>query len=255
MEKINKEQFNTSLESLKKTRPSSSDSEILKTSILDALNGRVPAAPLIIPSPYSNTIRRPIFATVAGVLLLAGGLSYAANFTIPGDILYAIKTHINEPIILALKNDGRAKAEYQLELAKRRMAEMEKLYQQNGMDVQTNTEVASQLFNEHINAAIKLRSSNSFSPEERAALDLDIKNEQNSFLQNAKINVNMQASTSVDIKKDNPGTLPVKNTPATTTLPINSTEGSDTVSSSFHAEKEEPVVPLPASVQKLPGLR
>jgi hypothetical protein len=254
MEKINKEQFNTSLESLKKTKPSSSDAASIKASILSSLPGRVPVAPLIIPSPYLKNIRRPIFATVAGALLLAGSLSYAANFTIPGDLLYAIKTHINEPVILALKSDEREKAEYQLELAKKRMIEMEELYKQNGIDVQSNTEVASELFNKHINAAIQLGSSSEFSPEERATLEFDIKSEQDSYRQSAKIKINLGASTSLDIKKDSSVAIPVKNPPESILPSRNSPSVESASSTSLHTE-EESAVHFSGGVQQLPGLR
>ena len=67
---------------------------------------------------------RPLTATLVLVLFAAsGGISYAAENALPGDILYPIKTQINEPVQGALALSASAKAEWATSVAGERVKE------------------------------------------------------------------------------------------------------------------------------------
>lgn len=84
------------------------------------------------PSPYGvwGTIRRNrvVFAgTAIGAILFGGTVSYAAEYALPGDVLYEVKVAINERAKVALATTEEARALVQTELAERRLKEAEKL--------------------------------------------------------------------------------------------------------------------------------
>lgn len=68
------------------------------------------------------------------VSLVGGGVSYAAENTVPGDFLYAIKLHVNERVMTSMANTDDAKAMVETELASRRLAEAETLMGRNALD-------------------------------------------------------------------------------------------------------------------------
>jgi hypothetical protein len=73
--------------------------------------------------------RLPAASVLAAVIVLTAGgtFSYAAESAVPGDILYPIKTHVNEPIIGRLKHQ----TEWQVEKVERRLWEVERLAEQH----------------------------------------------------------------------------------------------------------------------------
>lgn len=83
-----------------------------------------------IPSSFSisdlrNKKTMPILVSLG--ILMGGSLSFAAENTVPGDILYPIKTHVNETVRGAVAGTPKAKAEWEVRLAERRLEEVEKL--------------------------------------------------------------------------------------------------------------------------------
>lgn len=69
------------------------------------------------------TFMRPAFAVLLIVLLAGGGTTYAAADALPGDVLYSVKTKINEPIAGAFATSLEAKANWSATLAARRLEE------------------------------------------------------------------------------------------------------------------------------------
>lgn len=85
-----------------------------------------PASP-VLRSPYHffvfnrAVLQRTFAAVVFFVFVLgSGGTSYAAQGALPGDVLYAIKIHVNELVETKLATTQVAKAEVQAVLAERR---------------------------------------------------------------------------------------------------------------------------------------
>lgn len=83
-----------------------------------------------IPSPFSiGSLRSrktlPVFAIAA--LLMGGSTSFAAEGSLPGDILYPVKIHVNEAFRGAVAVSPKAKADWEVRLVERRLEEIEKL--------------------------------------------------------------------------------------------------------------------------------
>jgi hypothetical protein len=70
------------------------------------------------------------------VLILAagGGVTWAAEYALPGDVLYPVKLHVNESIEGALKVTPQEKAEWQEKKIVRRLQEAEALVAQGKLD-------------------------------------------------------------------------------------------------------------------------
>src|SRR3990167_7091842 len=81
------------------------------------------------PSPYFSFVT-PRFAVPVLVLIIVvggGGISYAAEGTLPGDLLYPVKITVNESVRGALAFSAASKAEWHATAAERRMVEVETL--------------------------------------------------------------------------------------------------------------------------------
>jgi hypothetical protein len=112
--------------------------------------------PLAQPSVFFTYIRTMQFSrgvSVASlmVVFLVGsvGVSYAAENTLPGEPLYAVKVSIAEPLHTALITSPSEKAEWENELAGRRLAEASTLASQNKLASSTQTYLA-QAVAEHV---------------------------------------------------------------------------------------------------------
>lgn len=96
-------------------------------------------------SPFSwvTFAHRPIAAALVLVLVFGSGVSYAAENSLPGDALYAVKTAVNEPVRVALATNAEAKAEVQIELAERRIEEAATLAAEGRLDDATQDRLAA----------------------------------------------------------------------------------------------------------------
>ncbi|MEK7509681.1 MAG: DUF5667 domain-containing protein [Patescibacteria group bacterium] len=79
-------------------------------------------------------LHRPLAAALVLVLVSTTGISYAAESALPGDVLYAVKTKVNEPVKVALASSAEAKAEVQMTLAERRIEEATTLAAEGRLD-------------------------------------------------------------------------------------------------------------------------
>ena len=83
-----------------------------------------------------------VAATVALVFAAGGGTAYAAGGALPGEPLYGIKINIEEPLQGALQTSPQAQAQWNAQLAARRLAEAEQLAAQNKLTPATESVVA-----------------------------------------------------------------------------------------------------------------
>lgn len=103
----------------------------------------------------SPRARRPYLKSLSVLVLLllvGGGVASAAEGSVPGDLLYPIKTEVNEPLRAALTFNTEAKAKLQVEFAKRRLEEADKLSAKGGLKDGAEAEIAGRL-ETHIKAA------------------------------------------------------------------------------------------------------
>ncbi len=121
-----------------------------------------PASPLR-ATPYhffmfhSVALQRTVSAFAVFVFLIGsgGGTSYAAQGALPGDVLYAVKIHVNEFVEAALATSPVAKAEVQAVLAERRVEEAQTLASRGMLTEVAATELQIR-FDEHATAAQSL---------------------------------------------------------------------------------------------------
>jgi hypothetical protein len=87
-------------------------------------------------SPFSLFTRRfmPVFGLVLAASLAVGGVSYAAEGSLPGDALYPVKVAVNEEVRAAAAITPKAKAEWEAERAMRRLEEAERLAAKERLD-------------------------------------------------------------------------------------------------------------------------
>ncbi len=87
------------------------------------------------------------FAIPAGafalILLISGGTSLAAEYALPGDPLYAVKTKINEPLIAALNTSESAEANWHATVALRRLEEADALAIKGKLTPEVKSEIGN----------------------------------------------------------------------------------------------------------------
>lgn len=85
----------------------------------------------------------PILAGVMILLITGGSVSFAAENSLPGDVLYPVKVNLNENIISALNFTPEAKAAWELAKTSRRLTEAGQLAAQGKEDSAAQAELAS----------------------------------------------------------------------------------------------------------------
>lgn len=105
---------------------------------LDEHPAAAPEPARAVRSPYTiHLLRAPAFAFLA-VFAILGGTSYAAEASLPNDVLYPVKTGVIEPVFIkgtALTKSGKARAS--TTLIARRLDEAHELLDRNQMDARS----------------------------------------------------------------------------------------------------------------------
>lgn len=149
MEKIIKQLENVA----KNTRLSTVEKSEIKSMLLQYVKSHpvntVAFSSRSVKSPFSiNDFRnkKTLSAFVIGGLLLGSTVSFASESTVPGDVLYPVKIHINEPVLGAIAVTPQAKADWGVRKAERRLEEVEKLAEEPEVTPQVR-ELAEANFN------------------------------------------------------------------------------------------------------------
>ncbi|PIR89263.1 MAG: hypothetical protein COU07_02265 [Candidatus Harrisonbacteria bacterium CG10_big_fil_rev_8_21_14_0_10_40_38] len=82
-----------------------------------------------------------ILVVIALIAALGGGTSFAAENTIPGDILYPVKVGVNEKVGTLLHFSEEGKADYATQIASKRLQEFEELVNKGELNSETKSEV------------------------------------------------------------------------------------------------------------------
>ena len=90
---------------------------------------------------FYSFIFKPMPIIIAIVLLLGGGTAYAAEHSLPNQILYPVKIHINEEVRGFLALTPQAKADLDAHLAEVRLQEEETLAAQGQLTTSTKAQV------------------------------------------------------------------------------------------------------------------
>lgn len=94
-------------------------------------------------------------ALVAVLIVVGGGTAAAAEGALPGDILYPVKVHVNEEMRATLATTPKAKADWQVSRAERRLEEAATLALSGKLDDVTRAELDTNL-----DAHVKLANEN-----------------------------------------------------------------------------------------------
>lgn len=109
------------------------------------LNAMKQAKPVSIRSPYFSfftmTQRRAALVFAVLIVFLSTSTTALADKALPGDILYTIKTKVNEPVVGFFASTDLEKAEWQIEIASRRLDEAEKISNKAGVSEKAKAEL------------------------------------------------------------------------------------------------------------------
>lgn len=123
----------------KHARLSSAEKADIKSALFHHVNANPVNIQRAIPSPfniYNFRNKKSISALVLGGLLMGSSVSFAAENTVPGDVLFPVKIHVNEAVRGAAAVTQKAKAEWEIRLVERRLEEVEKLAVVNNVPVE-----------------------------------------------------------------------------------------------------------------------
>ncbi len=84
----------------------------------------------------------PVIAAIAALFVSFGGVSYAAESTVPGDLLYPVKIHVNENVSAAFHVSSESKADFYADLAEERAEEAQKLAAEGRLNAEARAELA-----------------------------------------------------------------------------------------------------------------
>lgn len=90
---------------------------------------------------------------VALALVFTGGVSYAAEGSVPGDFLYPVKVGINEEVRSAIAVSAESEAEVSAHLAAERLEEAEKLSARGELSAETAADLSAR-FSQHYKNAV-----------------------------------------------------------------------------------------------------
>ncbi|MDO8514510.1 MAG: DUF5667 domain-containing protein [bacterium] len=93
----------------------------------------------------------PVIAAILVVAVSGGGVA-AAETSLPGDILYPIKVHVTEEVRATLATTPKAKADWEMDRAERRLEEAATLVLSGKLDEEARAELDTNL-DEHIRTA------------------------------------------------------------------------------------------------------
>lgn len=96
-------------------------------------------------SAHAIGILRPALIMLLIVAIGGSGVAYAAESALPGGLLYAVKTHINEPLAQVLATTPESKASVLLAQAAERLAEAEQLAARGGLTEDARATIAQGL--------------------------------------------------------------------------------------------------------------
>ena len=117
-----------------------------------------------------NIFHLPILAKPMSIILIlalmvSGGLSAAAQNSLPNDALYPIKVEVNEQVRSWFAISPEAEAQWQAQLMERRLEETEKVAAEGNLDLATRTKIESN-FQDHAEKVqeniAKIESKNNF---------------------------------------------------------------------------------------------
>ncbi len=131
---MNEKDFKKEISGLKNIRMTDEE----KTRILEAVLSSSVESPYMKRIPifafvYSHHVRTVLVSCLV-LVLSVGGATYASGASLPGDLLYPIKTKVVEPILDVVNSTPEKKVVWEEEKVTRRIAEAEELARKDELD-------------------------------------------------------------------------------------------------------------------------
>lgn len=127
---MEKDKLESSIQELRKIKLGSEEKEAILQKILTAPR----ETPAPIKSPWNRSFFYLALIPCLVLMLAGGGLVWAAEQSLPGDLLYPLKTGVFEPVAGTFKFSPESKMKHQGTLAIKRFAETEELIRQGRLD-------------------------------------------------------------------------------------------------------------------------
>ena len=127
--------------------------------------------------PIAKVLQLNVFMislVIALMIALGGGVSIAAEGSVPGDTLYTVKTQVNEQVRGMIATSAEAKAEWEAKLAERRLEEAAELEAEGKLDADVEQELSA-AFTKHAEAAVTAAANIGSSGQDGVNVDLDIR--------------------------------------------------------------------------------
>ncbi|MFA5652078.1 MAG: DUF5667 domain-containing protein [Candidatus Paceibacterota bacterium] len=159
-----------------------------------------------------------VLTSIMITITLGGSAVYASEQSLPGDLLYPIKTKIAEPIKMAMATTPKEKAKVEIELADKRLSEAETLDKRGKLTPNLNKEI-SKKFDSHVSGFYKIKKQiekkdSTSSIEENNKIQKDFENKMDSHAEilnrfNRDSN-GLEKTIKKEVKKDRENIIPIK---------------------------------------------
>lgn len=171
MKTSKREQFNKGIERLKNTHLSLDAKNSIKERLSIHTKTYIPK----IKTPYFTHIHfsyRAVIISFVLVFSLSIGTTYASFSSLPGDVLYPIKTNFTEPMIKFTKKTKEEKEAFDLVLADTRISEIEELIKKDTI-TEAKLDANLALFEKHLDEIKRDRSEKEKTKESNEKESLD----------------------------------------------------------------------------------
>lgn len=178
---MTEENFKKGIEELKNIRMTNAE----KTHMLERVLSAPIESPYMKPSPFAGR-RMPVFAFIYSqhtrviltscliLVLSIGGATYASGTSLPGDLLYPIKTRVVEPMLDIVNSAPEKKIVWEEQKVERRIVEAEMLAEKDKLDeeklvaLEQSIEKSSVTFAKAVNAVASSTATATSSAKEQA---------------------------------------------------------------------------------------
>lgn len=144
---MNKETLKKYIKNVKKVGLTDSDRSSLRASIQEHINNNSSAKVNVLWVGKWKAFRRLQHSAlgVAMLLFMLGGVSLAAEGALPGDLLYPVKTNINEKFMQLAAMSPSSEAETESELTARRIRELQALADQGDLNESISEDLTAEI--------------------------------------------------------------------------------------------------------------
>ena len=124
----------------------------LKNELVSRVYGQTVQSPYVFQFFHQMAHSRMAGSFIALIFIVSGSVSYASAHSLPGEVLYPVKTQVNEKVEGFLVLGEKSKASFEVTLASRRLTEVTLLAKTGKLDPVVQAEVVASI-QEHVQKA------------------------------------------------------------------------------------------------------